>query len=143
MKVKMERTITVYVNITYKEIEKELLQSFNVSTSRKQDLSYLYDSRFLFKNKIDNIIKENALEGFIRRVDCDDRVEMYYELQSKPSPLIKSFVIYIPPYLGCEYCANAEKKENGFVYCTIKKKHYQKNGIKRCPVFRTMEKILT
>lgn len=144
MKIKMERTITVYVNITYKTNNNELVQTFNVTTKRKKDLSYLYDSRFLLKNKIDKIISDNLLDNFIKRVDHEDKIEMFYEIQEKPAPLIKVFNIYIPPFLGCIYCSNAEKKsDNGFFYCKIKKKHYQKNGIKRCPVFKTKEKILT
>lgn len=141
-KIKEERNITIYVNITYK-LEDCLIQTFSFTCKRKQDLSYLYDCRFLIKNELEKIIKENLEEGFITRIDCEDKVIIKYNSSNIPSPKIKVINSYIPPFLGCEYCSKAEIKD-GFVYCAEKNKHYTKsNGIKRCPIFRIKEKILT
>lgn len=140
--IKEARNIVIYVNITYEEKDNELTQTLSFSTKRKQDLAYLYDSRFLIKNEIEKLIKNILLSGFIQRIDHTDKIEMKYKVQKHPAPCIKVINAYIPPYLGCLYCLKAEVKGD-FYFCPEKNKHYVKPGIKRCAVFRTKEKILT
>lgn len=140
--IKEPRLIDVFVNITYSVKNDELKQTFEFNVSNKKHLDYLFDNRFLFKNKIDRIIKDNVLEGFIRRVDDNDKVEIYYENQKPPKPIIRKINCIVPPFFGCEFCKHATKK-GGFTYCKEKKKHYPKDGIKRCPIFRCSELELT
>lgn len=140
--VKEARNIIIYVNITYKENENELIQTLSFSTKRKQDLAFLYDSRFLIKNEIEKLIDSILLDNFLQRTDCPDKIEMKYSKQDHPAPCIKVINTYMPAYLGCLYCSKAEYKDL-FIFCPEKNKHYTKPGIKRCPVFRTKEKIIT
>ena len=107
-------------------------------------MNYLFDARLPFKNKIDKLISDNQLNNFIKRIDMKDEVDMYYEIQEIPQSQIKKIHAYVPPYYGCKYCKKAQE-EGLFFYCPEKNKHYLKTsgGIKRCPVFRSKDEIIT
>ena len=68
-KIREEKNIEVLVNIRYKNIDDQLVQTYDFTSSNKKILNYLFDTRFLFKRKIDRLIKEFLLEGYISRVD--------------------------------------------------------------------------
>jgi hypothetical protein len=140
--IKEPKMIEVYVNVKYLETESNLVQRFEFSVSNKKYLPYLFDARFLFKNRIETLIKEMLLSGFEKRVDDKDNVEIFYKKQNKPKPCIKNISCYTPPFFGCQYCIKAQNEEK-FVYCPEKNKHYVAPGIQRCPVFRCKEEIIT
>ena len=140
--IKEARNIEIFVNIRYEEKENGLLQKFNFAVTNKKHLDYLFDARYLFKRKIDKLIKEILLEGYISRVDSKDEIDILYQQQKKPLNSIKKIQTYVPPYLGCKFCEKAQD-DNGFIYCPEKNKHYSKEGIQRCPVFRSKEEIIT
>lgn len=142
MTIKEPKNIEILVNIKYKEEEDEVIQRFEFNVTNKKYLDYLFDSRFLFKERIEKLIKDNLLENFISRVDRRDSVEIKYAKQEVPVPCIRKIQAYTPPYFGCKYCSKAEEEGN-FLFCPEKKKHYSKPGIQRCPVFRVKEEILT
>lgn len=140
--IKEPKNIGVFININYEETDDNLIQKFSFSVENKKYLDYLFDARFLFKQKIENIITDNLLNGFQKRVDEKNCVSIYYDKQDKPRPIIKKIQAYTPPYFGCLFCKKAKKKD-GFVFCEEKNKHYVNPGIKRCPVFRCKEEIIT
>lgn len=141
--VKEAKNIEVLVNISYAEENNELVQTFSFFVSNKRYLTYLFDARFLFKQKIEKLIEELLLEGYKRRADMEGEIKLYYDIQPKPQPIIRKICAYVPPNCGCAYCSKAVK-EGEFVFCPEKNKHYHKSeGIGRCPVFRCKEEILT
>lgn len=142
--VKEAKNIEVLVNIKY-EMEGDFLkQKFEFMPSNKKHLDYLFDARFLFKKKIDDLIKKNMLADFVKRTDSKEEVDMYYTKQNPPQPQIRKIHAYIPPYCGCKFCKKAEIK-GMFYFCPEKNKHYTMadGGIKRCPVFRSKNEIIT
>lgn len=143
-KIKEEKNVEILVNIRYEESGNELVQTYEFSSSNKKNLAYLFDARFLFKRKIDRLVSSNLLDGYLSRTDDVDRITIRYQKQDKPRNCMRVLSAYIPPFFGCAYCDKA-KIENEFIYCPERNKHYTKisGGIKRCPVFRTKEKILT
>lgn len=143
-KIKEEKNIEVLVNIRYKNIDDQLVQTYDFTSSNKKILNYLFDTRFLFKRKIDRLIKEFLLEGYISRVDEKSRIVITYKNQEKPKNCIRKLQAYVPPYFGCMYCELAEIKGD-FIYCPEKNKHYTvaSQGVVRCQIFRSKEKILT
>ena len=141
--IKEERNVEVLVNIRYITTETELIQSFEFVPDNKKDLRYLFDKRFLFKKRIEDLIEKMLLDNFKERIDSTDKIIIKYEKQEPPKNCIRKIQAYIPPYLGCNYCVLAQT-EGEFIYCPIKNKHYTKiGGVKRCPVFKSKEKILT
>lgn len=140
--IKEAKNIEVLVNIRYNNSTNGLEQSFEFNVSNKKYLDFLFDARFLFKNKIDALIQKMSLDGFKSRTDSRDRVTMLYASQEAPRPCIRKIQAYVPPYFGCDYCSKCQK-EGDFVFCPEKQKHYTKGGVKRCPVFRTKEEIIT
>ena len=142
--IKEPKNIEILVNIKYELTDEYLKQKFEFFSTNKKNLNYLFDARLPFKNKIDKLISDNQLNNFIKRIDMKDEVDMYYEIQEIPQPQIKKIHVYIPPYYGCKYCKKAQE-EGLFFYCPEKNKHYLKTngGIKRCPVFRSKDEIIT
>lgn len=143
-KIKEAKNIEILVNIRYENEGDYLKQRFEFKPSNKKHLDYLFDARYLFKNKIDDLIKKTMLEDFVKRVDSKEEIDMYYEKQAMPQPQIRKIYAYIPPYCGCQFCKKAEEK-GMFYFCPEKNKHYTKadGGIKRCPVFRSKDEIIT
>ena len=143
-KIKEEKNIEILVNIRYENKGKELIQTYEFSSSNKKNLNYLFDTRFLFKRKVDKLISTFLLNDYIDRIDEPDKITIRYKAQTKPSNCIRKLRAYIPPYFGCMYCEKA-KIEDQFIYCPEKNKHYTlaSQGIKRCPIFKTKDKILT
>ena len=139
--IKEAKNIEILVNITYEEKENSLLQKYTFVVSNKKYLKYLQDARFSFKFKLEKIINELLLQNFQRREDSEECIIMYYDKQKMPPPIIRKIQGYVPPYTGCQYCRLAEFKEQ-FVYCTKKEKHYV-GGVKRCPVFRNKDELIT
>ena len=79
--IKEPKLIEVIANIRYEEKEDVLVQKISFVVPNKKYLPYLFDARFLFKNKIEKLIKDNLLKGFIRRIDDIDNIEIIYEKQ--------------------------------------------------------------
>lgn len=142
--IKEPKNIEILVNIKYELTDEYLKQRFEFFSTNKKNLNYLFDARLPFKNKIDKLISDNQLNSFIKRIDMKDEVDMYYEIQEIPQSQIKKIHAYVPPYYGCKYCKKAQE-EGLFFYCPEKSKHYLKTsgGIKRCPVFRSRDEIIT
>lgn len=140
--IKEPKMIEVYVNIKYSETDEYLVQRFEFNISNKKYLPYLFDARFLFKNKIENMIRDSLLEGYEKRVDDKDNIEIFYKKQPRPKPCIKNISCYTPPFMGCQYCSIAQT-EKQFIYCKEKNKHYTIPGIQRCAIFRCKDEILT
>ena len=55
-KIKEEKNIEILVNIRYENKGKELIQTYEFSSSNKKNLNYLFDARFLFKRKVDKLM---------------------------------------------------------------------------------------
>lgn len=140
--IKEAKNIELFVNIKYKTENNKLIQIFEFNVSNKKYYDYLLDQRLLFKDKINSLIKEFLLKDFISRVDDIDKIIITYNIQEIPKPCIRKIQTYVPPYFGCLYCSKAENKE-GFIYCPEKSKHYPFPGVKRCPVFKTKDEVLT
>jgi hypothetical protein len=143
-KIKEEKNVEILVNIRYENKDDQLIQTYEFSSSNKKNLNYLFDARFLFKRKIDRMINNFLLDGYISRIDEENKITIKYKKQEKPKNCMRKLQAYIPPFFGCIYCEKA-KIEGDFIYCPEKNKHYTavSQGVKRCPVFRTKEKILT
>lgn len=139
--IKEAKNIELFVNIKYEETD-TLSQIFEFNVNNKKYLNYLLDQRLLFKDKINRLIKEFLLPDFISRIDDIDKVIIKYKKQKKPKPCIRKIQAYVPPYFGCKFCSKAEHKD-GFAFCPEKNKHYPGDGVKRCPVFKTKEELLT
>lgn len=140
--IKEVKNIEVLINIRYKQEEDKTIQTFQFSTSNKKYLDYLFDKRYLFKNKIEKLIKSLLLKDFISRIDSNEEVVLIYNKQEIPKNKMRKIVCQVPPYCGCQFCDKAEKKDC-FVFCKEKNKHYTKDGIKRCPIFHMKEIVLT
>lgn len=142
-KIKEEKNIKFYINITYRQEPGIIIQTFDFTTSNKRYLPFIYDKRYLFKKQFEKLIASELLEDFMNRVDLDDKVIMTYGRGATPQkPRMAIINDYLPPYAGCSYCAKA-KVDGDFLYCPEKDKHYRLPGIKRCPVFYSKSKVLT
>lgn len=140
--IKEPKNVELLINIICEKKGEKLIQHFKFNVKNKKHLDYLFDNRFLFKQKIDKIISANVLDGFIERVDDVDEVRIkYINDEEIPKPFIRKINVVMPPFFGCEYCCRAEKKDC-FIYCKEKGKHYTK-GILRCPIFKCKEIELT
>lgn len=140
--IKEPKNIEILVNIRYEIKDEGLKQIFQFKATNKKYLDYLFDARFLFKNKIDKMVKDFLLDGYIKRVDSKDEIDIYYEKQEVPKTQIRKIQAYIPPNTGCKYCRKAQ--EDGlFLFCSEKNKHYTKGGVNRCPIFRSKDELLT
>lgn len=142
-KIKEAKNIEVFVNIRYSyNDDGNLSQKFNFVVSNKKYLDYITDKRYLLKDKIEHLISSFLLENFIERIDRKENVEIIYKHQERPENCIRKIQCYIPPYCGCKYCQIAEKDGN-FIYCPEKNKHYVGNGIQKCPIFKSIDEVLT
>lgn len=143
-KIKEEKNVEILVNIRYEVKDDQLIQTYEFSSSSKKNLNYLFDARFLFKRKVDKLISTFLLNDYIDRIDESDKITIRYKAQEKPSNCIRKLQAYIPPCFGCMYCEKA-KIEGDFIYCPEKNKHYTvaSEGVKRCPVFRQKNKLIT
>ena len=143
MKLKVARAINFIVTITYIIKSDHIEQSFNFVVDNKKYLPYAFDDRYVLKRKLDELYKKYSLDLFIKKVDFEDKVVIYYSLQDicmKPELVNMNF--YLPPYNGCLFCNKAVKKD-GFIFCPEKNKHYDSLGIKSCKVFSSIEEVLT
>lgn len=140
--IKLAKQINFYINIKYKTIDENLHQIFEFSTTNKKYLAYVYDSRYLLKQKIEALIKKEFQENFVDRIDDKTYIEIIYKTNKKPKPRIVNLSFYLPPFNGCKYCTKC-KKQGNFLYCKEKNKHYDSNGIRNCKVFKSIEEILT
>ena len=146
-KLKVARKIPFFVNMTYNLKEKIVEQVFSFKTTNKKYLRYAYDQRFCLMRKIEKLIDKELLSGtsYLKRDEYEDKIVMTYRNdfgKFDSSSKIINCEFYLPPFNGCQYCANCEKQDN-FLYCTLKKKHYDSAGIKSCPVFKSIDEILT
>lgn len=143
-KIKEEKNIKFYINITYFNREGTFVQRFDFSVSNKRYLPLIYDKRYLFKKDIDELLfNEKVDSSFVRRIDEKDYIEVVYSKNgSHSAPRIATISNYVPPYTGCIFCKKAKKKGD-FIFCDEKGKTYQYPGIKKCPVFLSLEKNLT
>ena len=131
--IKEPKNIEILVNIRYEKKGK---------AANKKYLDYLFDARYLFKNKIEKMINDFLLEGYKRRVDSKEEINVFYDEQEAPKNQIRKIQAYIPPNTGCKYCKKAQ--EDGlFIFCPEKNKHYTKGGVNRCPIFRSKDELLT
>ena len=74
-KIKEEKNIEILVNIRYENKGKELIQTYEFSSSNKKNLNYLFDARFLFKRNVDKLISTFLLTGYIDRIDEPDKIK--------------------------------------------------------------------
>jgi hypothetical protein len=144
---KVARKIPFLVSITYNLKETVIEQVFKFQVTNKKHLNYAYDHRFCLKRKLDKLIDEELLSStsFIGRNDEEDKIVLTYRNdfgKFDNSSKIVNCEFYLPPFNGCLYCENCTEEGN-FLYCKLKKKHYDSKGIKSCPVFKSVDKVLT
>ena len=145
--VKVARKIPFLVNITYNLNGEIVEQNFLFKTTNKKFLKYAYDKRFCLKRKIDKLIDKELLSNlsFLGREDGEDKITIKYRNdfgEFDSSSKIINCEFYLPPFNGCKYCSKAEI-QGDFLYCEEKKKHYELNGIKTCPVFQSINEIIS
>lgn len=146
-KIKVAKKIPFLVSINYKLKEETIEQIFSFNTTNKKYLKYAYDQRFCLKNKIEKTIEDNLLSrnSFLGREEEESKITMIYRNDFgvfDNSSKIINCEFYLPPFNGCKYCANCEI-QNNFLFCKKKKKHYEINGIKTCPVFNSINEIIS
>lgn len=123
-----------------------VVQTYQFWTSNKKYLHYAFDHRFCLFTKLEKLYKKDLLDlEFIKREDHEDKVVFKYKADEnihrrKPKTINCEF--YLPPYNGCKYCKVC-KQEGDFLYCETKKKHYDLAGIKNCPVFKSIDEIIS
>ncbi len=144
--IKIAKKISFYININYSYENGFTKQNFEFITTNKKYLRYAYDKRYLLKKKIESIVNDNLLDDltFKSRDDTEDKIIISYNGEMRktiPSKIINC-EFYLPPFNGCQYCTKG-KKEKDFLYCKEKDKHYDFNGIKNCPVFESINEILS
>ena len=144
---KVARKIPFFINITYNHKGETVEQVFSFKTTNKKYLRYAYDQRFCLKRKVDKLLDDRLLSSnsFIGRTDHEDKIVMEYRNdfgEFDSSAKIVNCEFYLPPFNGCQFCMNCEEQGN-FLYCTLKKKHYDSAGIKSCPVFKSVDEIIT
>lgn len=146
-KLKVAKKIPFFVNITY-NLKKEIIeQTFSFRTTNKKYLRYAYDQRYCLRRKIEKLIDSNFLNSnyYIGRFEHEDKIVITYNNEFNDfdsSSKIINCEFYLPPFNGCLYCSKC-KTEGNFLYCEEKKKHYASNGIKNCPVFQSIEEVIT
>lgn len=146
-KLKVAKKIPFLVSITY-NIKKGIIeQMFSFKTTNKKYLKYVYDQRYCLKRKIEKLIDSNFLSSnyYLGRVEHEDKIIILYNNcfdGFDDSSKIINCEFYLPPFNGCLYCEKC-KTEGNFLYCKEKKKHYDSKGVKNCPVFQSIEEIIT
>jgi hypothetical protein len=73
-KIKEEKNVEFLVNIKYSLKDDNVVQTFEFTSSSKKNFVYLFDARFLFKRKIDKLIKDFLLDGYISRIDEENKI---------------------------------------------------------------------
>ena len=146
-KLKVAKKIPFFININYDLNGTTINQNFNFQTTNKKYLNYAYDQRFCLKRKIENLIDKELLSNtsYLGRIEDENKITIMYRNdfgEFDSSSKIVNCEFYLPPFNGCQYCSNCEKQGN-FLYCKLKKKHYDSEGIKSCPVFSSIDEILT
>lgn len=146
-KVKFARRIEFLVTETYKRSGEYLLQKYQFWTPNKKYLKYAYDHRFCLRRKLEALYKKELLQNleFVSKDESEDNVTFKYKLTENDLSLVsKTFncEFYLPPYNGCVYCTKS-KQEGDFLFCTEKKKHYDSQGIKTCPIFQSIDEIIS
>lgn len=146
-KIKVAKRVPFFVNISYKLNGDTIEQIFSFRTTNKKYLKYAYDQRYCLKLKIERLIDNSLLSdcSFIGRIESEEKIIMQYRNDFGSfdnSARIVNCEFYLPPFNGCLYC-NKCKEEGDFLYCETKKKHYDSQGIKNCPVFQSIEEIIT
>lgn len=146
-KLKVAKKIPFLVSITYDLKEEIIEQIFSFQTTNKKYLKYAYDQRFCLKRKLEKLINKELLSNnsFIERIEYENKIVIKYRNdfgEFDSSSKIVNCEFYLPPYNGCKFCINCESQD-GFLYCNLKKKHYDSSGIKSCPVFSSIEEVLT
>lgn len=144
---KVAKKIPFLVNITYDLRGETIIQNFEFKTTNKKYLAYAYDHRFCLKRKIERLIDKELLSrlSFIGRVEKEDKIEISYRNDFgsfDSSSKIVNCEFYLPPFNGCLYCKKCHR-DGDFLFCKEKEKHYSSNGIKSCPVFESVEEIIT
>lgn len=139
---KIAKQIDFYINIKYKIIDEKIHQIFEFNTSNKKYLAYAYDSRYLLKRKLEELIRKEALDGYIDRIDEKNYIEVIFNSAQKPKPKIVNLNFYLPPFNGCKYCQKCQR-QGDFLFCKEKNKHYDLAGIRNCKVFKSKEELLT
>lgn len=146
--IKIEKRINFLVTETVKKEKSCIIQTYTFYTTNKKYLKYAFDHRFCLKRKLEKIYEKNLLKSyeFISREEKESEVIFRYrydglEFGNFPSKTFNCD-FYLPPYNGCLYCTES-RKEGDFLYCEKKKKHYDSQGIKTCPVFQSKDEIIS
>jgi len=145
--IKTAKRIPFLVNITYKFDSAIIEQTFSFQTTNKKYLKYAYDQRYCLMRKIEKLIEKELLSNlsYIGRVEDEDKIKILYRNDFGKFDAASKIVnceFYLPPFNGCKYCTKCET-QGDFLYCKEKKKHYDYNGIKNCPVFNSVNEIIT
>lgn len=146
-KVKFARRIEFLVTESYKIDKDCLVQDYKFWTPNRKYLKYAYDQRFCLRRKLEALYKKDLVKGykFLAREEREDGVTFKYEFSGN-KPITLSRIIncefYLPPFNGCLYCTKC-KSEGDFLYCEEKKKHYDSQGIKSCPIFQSIDEIIS
>lgn len=136
--IKIAKKIPFLLNIKANKNE----QIFEFNTTNKKYLHYAYDQRYCLKRKIERAINQYLQSYLVKeRIEDSNKIIIVYEKEITFSPVIVNCEFYLPPYNGCLYCTKC-KKENDFLYCEEKKKHYSLTGIKSCPIFQSIEELI-
>lgn len=146
-KLKIAKKIPFFINITYKLNGETIEQIFSFKTTNKKYLKYAYDQRYCLKRKVERLIDSYVLSdnSYLGRDEYEDKIVLLYSNDFgsfDSSSKIINCEFYLPPFNGCLYCKKC-KTEGDFLYCEEKKKHYDSKGIKNCPVFQSIEEIIT
>lgn len=147
-KIKIEKRVEFLVTETVKRERDCVAQIYTFYTTNKKYLKYAYDQRYCLKRKLEKIYDDNLLRNykFISREEKETEVIFRYEYDGSEFANFPSRTFncdfYLPPYNGCLYCTEC-RKEGEFLYCEKKKKHYEPQGIKTCPVFQSKDEILS
>lgn len=145
-KIKIAKRVSFLVTENIKIENDKLFQTFQFYTNNKKYLKYAFDQRFCLKRKLEKLYNNELLNlTFLNREEHEDKVVFVYEYNKEKIGFSSKTVncdFYLPPYNGCKYCSNKEIKGD-FLYCLIKKKHYDSSGIKNCPVFQSIEEVIS
>ena len=147
-KVKFARRIEFLITETIAKENGCIKQTYKFWTTNKKYYKYAFDQRFCLRKKLEKIFNEHLLAGYKFLSRKEDETEVVFRYQDDgevfyniPAKTINC-EFYLPPFNGCLYCTKC-KKEGDFLYCTEKKKHYDSGGIKTCPVFQSIEEIIS
>lgn len=147
-KEKFARKIDFLVTETIDIKDANIVQTFQFWTSNKKYLKYAYDQRFCLRRKLEKLYEKELVKGFqfLSREESENKIVFRYDYDAsgffrEPAKTFNC-EFYLPPYNGCAFCLKA-KAEGDFFFCEAKKKHYENLGIKSCPVFQSIEEIIS